>query len=232
MLNLKDILENKNFNFEIALDMDGVLCDFGLQFKKYLSNDVLFKNIVTRRKAISNKKLEQLGISKEQFVKRAFEIRKSVLSSDSNDIYESFKQETKKQLLVSLAWPIVAHGRETFWATMEWMSGGKELVKYIQSTNLHTFILTAGSTSNSDACATGKQQWLQKNKLGNLDFNIVSKGTEKYAYADEGIILIDDMKKNVDLFVEAGGMGIVHSNTPTTIETLGKIISGTQNNKV
>lgn len=220
MLTLKQLLENKNLRLEIALDMDGVLCDFNSQFRKYLSNDVLFTNIVTRRKAISNKKLEELGINKEQFVSRAFDIRNSVLKSKSEDVYEEFKQLSKKNLLVSLAWPLIAHGRETFWSTMDWMPGGKELVRFIKNSGLNTFILTAGSTSNSDSCSEGKQQWLQKHGLGNLDFNIVSKGTEKYIYADKDIILIDDMKRNVDLFVEAGGLGIVHTDTPSTIKKL------------
>jgi hypothetical protein len=227
MMKLKSIIENTNSPKikYLALDMDGVLCDFNSQFRKYLSNDILLMNILTRKKTISNKKLSDLGITKEEFIKRILEIRNRILKSDPTDIYEEFKQATKRELNFSMAWTIIAHGRETFWSTMDWMTGGKELVGYIKNTELKTFILTAGSISNSDACAVGKQQWLEKNGLGNLEFNIVSTGTEKYLYADENTLLIDDMKKNVDLFINAGGMGIVHINTPTTIEKLEKIIS-------
>jgi hypothetical protein len=216
MIKLKNLIENKR-NFEIALDMDGVLCDFNKQYIKFLSNDVLFRSVVDHKKAVSNAKLERLGINKQQFIEKAFSLRDEILKTGNPDIYEVFKHRTKEELLVSLAWNVIVFGGELFWSSMDWMEGGRELVKYIKSTGLNTSILTAGM---GNSASVGKQQWLSKNDMGNVPFNIVSRGTEKYKFAREDLILIDDMERNITLFVEAGGIGILHTDTKSTIKEL------------
>lgn len=221
MTSLKHLIENKN-NIIIALDMDGVLCNFDAQFKKYLSDDTIFKHIVTRRKSVSQSKLAKLGMTKEEFIKKAYEIRQKVLQKKTDDVFEDLKILSRQHLSLSLSWPIVGNGRETYWATMDWMPEGKELVKYIMNTGLETIILTAGA---GDYAKNGKQMWLKKNGLGDLDFNIVPKGTDKAMYADKDILLIDDKKENIDGFIKAGGMGILHTDTKNTIYQLKSVLS-------
>jgi hypothetical protein len=118
---LKEILENKIYL--IMLDMDGVLCDFDKQFKKYLSNDVLFQNVLGDRKAISQKKLSYRGMTKEDFIKKAYQIREKVLQANPRDGFEMFKVMTREELGIPLSWRYIMKSRETFWATMDWMPG-------------------------------------------------------------------------------------------------------------
>lgn len=225
MIKLKSLITERSSTVEtIFMDMDGVLCDFDSQFGEYLSNDVLFKAVVGRRKAITVTRLERIGMTKDQFIQKAYDIRKEVLSTKHSDLYEVFKQRTKNELSVSLAWPIIGMAGEMFWSGMDWMPGGKELMKFVMSTGINVEVLTAGSSSNLGPTSDGKQKWLKTNGLGNLKFNIVQKGTEKFEYADPSSLLIDDMTPNVKLFIESGGQGIVHTDTNNTIKQIQSII--------
>jgi hypothetical protein len=42
-------------------------------------------------------------------------------------------------------------------------------------------------------------------------------------YAFEGSILVDDRQKNIDSWVENGGIGIVHTSAENTINELKKL---------
>jgi len=219
MQKLKDLLP-KHSNFTIMLDMDGVLCDFDTQFRKLLSDDVVFGAAVSRPKLVSAKKLSDLNLTLPQFIDKCDEIRTKVLRSNHSDIYGLFKSETKSQLKVPLSWSFVAAGKTTFWSTMKWMPDGPQLIDQLRAFNVPIQILTAGSRSNTDFCSVGKRQWLSNNGLGDLPFNIVSMGTEKYKYATPTRLLIDDTAKNVELFIGSGGQGIVHTSTKSTINQL------------
>jgi hypothetical protein len=82
-------------------------------------------------------------------------------------------------------------------------------------------ILTAGA---GPFVRDGKQQWLRKHGLGNLPFNIVDKGSEKEIMAEQGVVLIDDKKENIDVFSKSGGIGILHIDTSSTIKKLQAIL--------
>jgi hypothetical protein len=218
MIKLKQLLENKESKVKrIFLDMDGVLCAFSEQYKKYLANDNLWNSVINSKKIISQNKLDTLGIDKAEFLNRAEIIRQKALSSNTDSIYDIVKQTFKKELLISPSWTVIAYGGEEFWSTMNWNPGGKELVDFVKSTGIHTEILTAGMGSHA---ANGKQAWLKKHGLGNIPFNIVRSGLVKHEYASTGDMLIDDMEENIKLFIQAGGMGIIHKNTSQTINEL------------
>ena len=221
MIKMKSLLtENKGSVKRLALDMDGVLCDFSKQFRKYLANDNIWNSVITYKKTISNGKLEKLGISREEFIKQATELRNQILSSNEVDVYGLLSNSFKKKFTISPAWSILLKGGENYWSDMDWQPGGQELVKYLQSLNIPIEILTAGS---GPAAKAGKQMWLKKHGLGNLKFNIVNSGKDKWEFAEAGDLLIDDMTENVKLFIDAGGMGIIHSSTTDTIQKLKKI---------
>ena len=45
-------------------------------------------------------------------------------------------------------------------------------------------------------------------------------GSQKAAFAYEGSVLIDDRKKNIDAWENAGGIGILHTSAKETINAL------------
>ena len=110
---------------------------------------------------------------------------------------------------------------KNFWSTMPWTKDGSQLWSYIKKHNPH--ILSAYSVEDPN-CIPGKRRWLRSN-LGytkNSMINIVRR-REKKNFAMEGrrpAILIDDYPKNISDFKSAGGMGILHSSTQTTISQL------------
>ena len=110
---------------------------------------------------------------------------------------------------------------KNFWSTMPWTSDGRRLWNFIKKHQPH--ILSAYSIEDPN-CIPGKRRWLKSN-LGytqNSMINIVRR-REKKNFAMEGrrpAILIDDYPKNISDFKSAGGMGILHSSTQTTISQL------------
>ena len=113
------------------------------------------------------------------------------------------------------AWPIITKAGENFWSQMEWQKDGKELWNYVKKYN--PVILSAPSSANSSK--TGKRLWV-KNELGQNVETILCKAAEKQQYTNDHSILIDDMQKNIDQWISRGGIGILHTNTKSTIKKL------------
>ena len=109
---------------------------------------------------------------------------------------------------------------KNFWSTLPWRSGGRQLWNYIKKFDPH--ILSAYTTEDPN-CKPGKRRWLSNNiGLSGSRINLVRR-SEKRNFAMDGrrpAILIDDYPKNISDFKSAGGIGIVHSNTQTTISQL------------
>ena len=51
------------------------------------------------------------------------------------------------------------------------------------------------------------------------------KGSQKAAFAHKKAVLIDDYQDNIDNWVEAGGIGILHKTADDTIKQLNDIIN-------
>ena len=109
---------------------------------------------------------------------------------------------------------------KNFWSTMPWKRDGRQLWNYIKKFDPH--ILSA-YTMEDPNCKPGKNRWLRSNLgLSGSRINLVRR-SEKRDFAMDGrrpAILIDDYPKNISDFKSAGGIGIIHSNTQTTISQL------------
>jgi len=101
---------------------------------------------------------------------------------------------------------------------------GKELWNYVKGFN--PSILTSIGTTN--------QKQKKQNKLNQtsniLDLtddkvNFVTKGSDKHIYSGPNKILIDDSPENIKLWVNKGGIGILHKNNYDTIRQLNKYLS-------
>lgn len=104
-----------------------------------------------------------------------------------------------------------------FWENLEWTSDGKTLWKYIEKYN--PIILSA--PSNRDESRVGKQLWVKRELPGVQLFLRYAK--YKIDFATPRSVLIDDRLPNIEDWVNAGGIGIHHTSTESTIHHLKKI---------
>jgi len=101
-----------------------------------------------------------------------------------------------------------------FYATMPWMSDGKLLYDFVK--DLPSEIL---SHATDPACESGKLTWLKNNGV-TLKPNLVRNRVDKAKYANPNAILIDDKPENIQEFINAGGIGILHKDAVDTINKL------------
>jgi beta-phosphoglucomutase-like phosphatase (HAD superfamily) len=113
--------------------------------------------------------------------------------------------------------------KEKNFEKLEWHSGAKELLKYIQSLKVPVEILSSsGGEKFHGEVTVQKIRWLKKHGI-NYKANIVSGRRKKKEYANPNTILIDDTDDVIVDFNRAGGIGILHKDTGKTIEKLKKI---------
>ena len=111
-------------------------------------------------------------------------------------------------------WELVDGVGVRFWVGMDWMSDGKQLWNYIKEYN--PTLLSSPSRSNHSRM--GKRIWRKRN-LPSTKL-ILAQAANKQNYADPDSILIDDRESNVDQWIKAGGIGILHTDTASTINKL------------
>lgn len=132
-----------------------------------------------------------------------------------NKTYQEFEAEGNK----SEAWKIIHRAKSEWWANLSWLLDGKELWEYIKP--FKPTILSSPGLSNVEMVTKGKKEWIKRELGENVDY-IIER--DKYKHADgEKTILIDDDKRKIDAWVEAGGTGILHKSTEETINELKKL---------
>ncbi len=113
------------------------------------------------------------------------------------------------------SWNVIhERGGLDFWKNMEWMPDGKILWSYVKQYN--PIILT--SPAAEDESWQGKKMWIER-ELGDVVF-IFER--DKFKYARNNRILIDDFFKKIDGWNEHGGVGILHKSAEETIKELQK----------
>jgi len=172
-----ETFEEKDMEYKIFVDLDGVLTDFD--------------------KNIQDGFLREFNKENGTNIKDGFEFE---------DEYGSIE-----------LWKRVGKLGIEFWSEMPWMKDGKKLWNYIKEYD--TEVLT--KPSKQKICKQGKQIWC-KRELGNdVKVNI---SNNKYEYSKPNHILIDDLEKNINSWIDAGGIGILHKNTEDTIKKLKKYL--------
>jgi hypothetical protein len=111
-------------------------------------------------------------------------------------------------------WELVDGIGVRFWVGMDWMSDGRQLWDYIKSYN-PTLL---SSPSRSDHSRLGKRIWRKRN-LPSTKL-VLAQAIKKQNYANPNSILIDDRASNIDQWIKAGGIGILHTDTASTINKL------------
>ena len=101
-----------------------------------------------------------------------------------------------------------------YWADLDWQPGGQELWNYIKPYN--PYILTA-PTYNPES-REGKRDWVQRlDGMKNIYFR---PAKFKSDLSGKNKILIDDREDTINRWNAAGGIGILHTSAPNTIEQL------------
>ena len=117
-----------------------------------------------------------------------------------------------------------------FFQELEWTNQGRDLWK--EANKYNTKILTGGRelAPGQDAISTGKRLWSKKNLNLEGDNIIVEK--QKHKYANPNVILVDDLKDNVENFKQAGGHAILHTDVKKTVKELNKHMAKNPNHTV
>ena len=125
-------------------------------------------------------------------------------------------------------WSLIVANAEKFWGDMPWIIGGKRiwnLIKPYQPVLLTSICRDMDSKLGIEG-TKGKRRWIER-ELGKEYLKtalIVAKGT-KHKYVSPNAILIDDTKENIDDWIKAGGIGILHKNPQKTINELKKLLN-------
>ena len=114
-------------------------------------------------------------------------------------------------------WDPINKAGYDFWINLTWTEDGKELWNYIKKYNPE--ILSA--PSRQDDSRVGKHDWVRKELPGS--HLILRSAKNKKEFASPNSILIDDLQKNVDSWIESGGIGILHTSANDTIKQLQKL---------
>jgi hypothetical protein len=93
------------------------------------------------------------------------------------------------------------------------------------NSGIHTEILTAAGTVNREIVVRDKIEWIREHINPYWTVIPTFKGSQKAAFAHKKAVLIDDRDKNIELWVEAGGIGILHTTADNTIKQLNDIIN-------
>jgi hypothetical protein len=97
-----------------------------------------------------------------------------------------------------------------FWSTMPWKNDGKSLWTLVKPFN-PVLLSSPGKFSFAE---NGKLLWIKRNIPGTTVY--FSNSKSEYVDPYDTSILIDDMKKNISAWEEAGGVGILHTSTENT----------------
>ena len=105
-------------------------------------------------------------------------------------------------------------------ATLDLMPDAVLLLNYLSKLNIPTEILSSTASEKRDAdIRAQKLMWLQTHNIG-FKVNLVPGKRLKKDFSNVNSILIDDTPVNIDQWRREGGVGILHTDTMTTLGIL------------
>lgn len=109
--------------------------------------------------------------------------------------------------------------------TLEPRSGFVTLKNYLETLNIPKCILSSTGRKEKHAdVSRQKMIWLANHNVNWPKVFVPGKHLKK-AYSNSNSIIIDDTQSVIDDWIESGGVGILHKDAKTTIETLKKYTS-------
>jgi 5'(3')-deoxyribonucleotidase len=180
----------KKEDLKFYFDMDGVLADFDAEMQKS-ENAPAHKEVIAELKAWM----------KEHYPK--------VTWRQLHDIKDLTEKEPELKKLYNQANDLVKKmaRQKGFFERLPLMKGAKEmLIAAKELSGKLPSILTANV--DSPYCEDEKHAWLEKHLKGMYDKVYLAQN--KGAFAENGHVLIDDRKNNIEEFTRDGGIGIIH----------------------
>jgi len=105
-------------------------------------------------------------------------------------------------------------------AKLDLLPDAVELIEYLKTLSIPTEILSSTSSERRDAdIRKQKLEWLDKHGI-TFPVNLVPGKRFKKDYSNSSVLLIDDTSVNIDQWRREGGIGILHSDTATTLNIL------------
>ena len=105
-------------------------------------------------------------------------------------------------------------------ATLDLMPDAVTLLNYLSKLNIPTEILSSTASEKRDAdIRAQKLMWLQTHNIG-FKVNLVPGKRLKKDFSNANSILIDDTPVNIDQWRREGGVGILHTDTMSTLGIL------------
>ena len=105
-------------------------------------------------------------------------------------------------------------------ATLDLMPDAMMLINYLRSLSIPTEILSSTSSEKRDAdIRAQKLMWLQTHNIG-FKVNLVPGKRLKKDFSNLNSLLIDDTPVNIDQWRREGGVGILHTDTISTLGIL------------
>ena len=111
-------------------------------------------------------------------------------------------------------WEAIDKAGVGFWRGMKWMPDGEELYNKVSQFD-HELL---SSPSRGDSSKIGKRLW-RRDKTPNTKLTLAYSANKKN-YAAPNHILIDDRADNINQWKNAGGIGILHTSTASTLAKL------------
>jgi hypothetical protein len=120
---------------------------------------------------------------------------------------------------------------ERFFATLPVLPSFAALLRWLRDHDIEFTVLSAPLRGNEEASIRGKLAWLDRHNPGTSDRAIFTGDKQRYAVTQgQPNVLVDDFKKYVAAWRDAGGIGILHrdNNLQATLDQLDKIYSTDQ----
>lgn len=118
---------------------------------------------------------------------------------------------------------------DCFFQTLPLLPDALELWEGLQGKGaLHILTAMPKPTGKLGTVPGDKRAWVRKHICARVPVLLVPHGVLKARYAAPGSILIDDLPRNVLAWQEAGGLGIVHTNTKSTLAVLAEKLTASR----
>jgi 5'(3')-deoxyribonucleotidase len=188
--------------YYIYLDMDGVIVNMSSKLNEEIHK--ILKDSKTKYHKEFFKKFPNfdLNLINEDYLQRIF---------ISKDVGIELTKEEK--YIKSLTYKPLSKNPD-LWTNLPVYDGAKDFVEYLLD---HWSVTILSSPVDLDSIV-GKELWLNNHFPTLLNDAIFE--TDKYIHANSRAILIDDRPKNINLWVDAGGIGILHTDFIKTKEQL------------
>ena len=124
-------------------------------------------------------------------------------------------------------WAKIAQEWRFFWH-LELIPDSLRIITMLQHHDLEFLTAKPESRNGQFGLVTSeedKREWIAYHISPRMKVNCIEGGKNKpiFLIDNPGAILIDDYPRNIDLWNAAGGVGILHINTPNTLLELGEL---------